>query len=162
MINEIVDFTWSDKRIREEHKRQINTLMSKEIEEKENIPIFDDVDKINTTEIKVINTEKDVFIEGSNMHHCLYTNYFKRIKNREYIAFHMTSPEDCTFSCRLYNGNLVLDQIYLSQDRRVQSSTKKVAIDYLDKFTEEIKNLLKPAQSKVIPDAIRLEMDYPF
>lgn len=143
-LGEVVDFTWSEKRIREEHNRQTKELMAKEIDSKEDTPIYN-VDKgsINTNNIHLLNTEKDVFTEGTLMHHCLYTNYFKKMQQHKHIAFHMSFPEECTFSCvKTFDGRIVMDQIYLAYDRRVQDETKSVAQNYIEEYKSLISSLL--------------------
>lgn len=141
-LNQIIDFKWSDKRFEEEHKKQTQILMERELNKKDDKPIYEHV--INTDTIKLLNTEKDIFLEGKNMHHCLYTNYYYRIKEKKYIAFHMTYPEDCTFSIRT-SGNindaenkLIFDQIYLKYDGHVKSETKDVAIAFMHDHSKEL------------------------
>ncbi len=139
-LNEVVDFTWSEKRLKEEHDRQIRLLNYKQISKKENTPVYDlDID---TPTVKLLNTEKDVFIEGMSMNHCLYSCYWAQIKNKQYLAFHMTSPEDCTFSVKIRNHQLVMDQIYLSHDRPVQNTTRLTALEYIKSFESELTDVL--------------------
>ena len=143
-LGEVVDFTWSERRVAEEHKRQTRELMAKEIDEKENIPIYNvSKELINTKNIHLLNTEKDVFAEGTLMHHCLYTNYFKKMQQHKHIAFHMSSPEECTFSCvKTFDGRIVMDQIYLAYDKPVQDKTRFVAQYYIEGYKSLISNLL--------------------
>lgn len=136
-LNEIVDFTWSAKRINSEHLRQIRLLKQQEISEKSNEPIYEHT--IGSDTIKQLNTEIDVYMEGMSMNHCLYTCYYNRIASKKYIAFHMTSPEDCTFSLTKPMGNdIYLDQIFLSHDRAVQLETRKVAEQFLQQHKDEL------------------------
>lgn len=130
-LNEVVDFTWSQKRIKEEHQRQINELNRKEIEAKEQIPVFNFV--CTEPNIRLLNTEKEVFLEGTTMHHCLYTNYWNRIKAKNYIAFHMTAPENCTFSFKKLNNEIVFDQAYCAYDKPVSNETKQIIRDFLER-----------------------------
>ena len=136
-LNEIVDFTWSAKRINLEHLRQIRLLKQQEISEKSNEPIYEHT--IGSDTIKQLNTEIDVYMEGMSMNHCLYTCYYNRIASKKYIAFHMTAPEDCTFSLTKPMGNDIhLDQIFLSHDRAVQLETKKIAEQFLQQHKDEL------------------------
>jgi hypothetical protein len=97
-LNQIVDFNWSESRIQGEHQKQIRELNKQEITTKSSEPIYEPFDLPDN--IHLLNTELDVFMEGYTMHHCLYSNYWRLIKERSFIAFHMTYPEDCTFSIR--------------------------------------------------------------
>ena len=126
-LNEIVDFSWSLKRINAEHQRQIRTLKEKEIKNKSSEPIYDN--PINNKYIKQLNNELEVFMEGSVMHHCLYNCYWNWIKNKTYIAFHMSYPEDCTFGIRC--GDTDLDQIFLKYDQHVKPETRQIASEFL-------------------------------
>jgi len=130
-LNEVVDFTWSERRMREEHQRQINELNRREIEEKEQVPVFNIV--CTEPNIRLLNTEKEVFLEGTTMHHCLYTNYWNRIKAKNYIAFHMTAPENCTFSFKKLNNEIVFDQAYCAYDKPVSDETKQIIRDFLER-----------------------------
>ena len=128
-LGQVVDFSWSERRIREEHQKQISKCREKEISNKKNDPIYETV--LETKNIKLLNTEKDVFLEGETMSHCLYNCYFDRIKSKNYIAFHMFTPEDCTFSVRFEQDTPILDQIYLKHDFNVKPETKQIAIDFI-------------------------------
>ena len=139
-LHEVVDFTWSDARLRAEHARQTRELMERDLDKKERIPIYDYTDFEGA---KLLNTEQEIFYEASNMHHCLYNCYYDKIKNHNYIAFHMFTPEDCTFSVRLNSSQTpILDQIYLKYDKRVQNSTEQVALQFIEKYKTQLKEML--------------------
>lgn len=140
-LNEVIDFTWSDKRLSEEHKRQNNLLTEKELLLKDNSQIYQNI--VEEPNIKLLNTELDIFLEGTNMHHCLYNCYYNKIKNKQYIAFHMSSPEDCTFSVRLSNHEIVLDQIYLAYDKQVQNNTEEKALAFIEKYKIQLQKMLE-------------------
>lgn len=147
--NQIVDFTWSEKRINEEHRKQILAKRNGELSKKDENPIYTRV--IGDDNIKLLNTEKDIFLESETMCHCLYRCYYSRIRNKEYIAFHMRYPEDCTFSVRPgMHNNIIFDQIYLKYDRMVQDSTKEVAQKFVDCNKDNILRMFKePVNIKV-------------
>lgn len=138
-LDEVVDLTWSRRRIAEEHKRQTQILMAKEISAKKEVPIYD------TTGIqfpfKLLNTEKDVFLEGKLMHHCLYNCYYGRITSHDYIAFHLDSPEDCTLGIWMYNNKPTLNQIYKKYDQRVTEETKMYAENFIESHQDDLMKL---------------------
>lgn len=138
-LDQVVDLAWSAKRIEEEHKRQTETLMAKQLGSKKVVPIYD----ISTIEFpfRLLNTEKDVFIEGTTMHHCLYNCYYDRIKNHDYIAFHLDSPEDCTLGIWKYDGKPALNQIYKKYDQRVSDETRKYAEDFIKSHEDDLMKL---------------------
>ena len=145
-LDEVVDFTWSPKRIAEEHKRQTETLMAKAISAKKEIPIYD------TTGIqlpfRLLNTEKDIFLEGKVMHHCLYNCYYGRITSHNYMAFHLGFPEDCTLGVWMYNGKPTLNQIYKKYDERVTDETRKYAEDFIESYQDDLMKLFSQKVEK--------------
>ena len=145
-LDQVVDFAWSAKRIEEEHKRQTEALMAKELGSKKIVPIYD----TGTMEFpfRLLNTEKDIFIEGTIMHHCLYNCYYDRISNHDYIAFHLDSPEDCTLGVWLRNGKPELNQIYKKYDQRVSNETRKYAEDFIKSHEDDLLKLFNQKQKK--------------
>ena len=138
-LNQVVDFTWSLKRIQEEHKKQIKRLLAKEIDNKENNPIYDTT--AMTFPFRLLNTEKDIFVEGNVMHHCLYNCYYRKIKNHDYIAFHLDSPEECTLGIHLVGGHPELNQIYKKYDQLVSDETRQYAITFINTHANDLLKL---------------------
>ena len=147
-LNQIVDFGWSKNRIRQEHRKQIELVLQTEIDEKEEIPIYKKA--IIDKNIKQLNTEKEVFLEGKNMHHCLYDCYFSNMLKHKYIAFHMSFPENCTFSVKKEDGLPVFDQIHLAHNHPVQESTIQVAKTFIEQHINEIVACLNEEVDKEI------------
>ena len=154
-LNEIVDFTWSAKRINVEHLRQIRLLKQQEISEKSNKPIYEHT--IGNDTIKQLNTEIDVYMEGMAMNHCLYSCYYDRIASKKYIAFHMTTPEDCTFSIRKTSSGFEFDQIYLKYDMPVQSETKAIAEQFIKDNSENISKMFEEQSDSLVNNCIDLQ-----
>ena len=156
-LNEIVDFNWSDRRLKEEHDRQNKELTERNMAHKSVEPIFD-LDQFEDFSgfkgAELLNTERDIYLEGANMHHCLYNCYYNRIKDHDYIAFHMKYPEECTFSFRLGEHErsgqptVILDQIFKKYDEHVLLSTKEIAEDFKKKYYYELKYLLTHVKEK--------------
>lgn len=140
-LNQVIDFTWSKKRMEAEHQKQINTLLEHEILSKKIDPIYSHT--INSKNISMLNSELDIFMEAQNMHHCLYNCYYNKIKNHAYLAFHMNSPESATFGVRrTCTGKIALDQIYLKYDQPVSEETRKIAIEFIVENRDILSNLL--------------------
>lgn len=148
-LNEVVDFTWSQKRIAEEHKRQTQTLMAKEISAKKETPIYD-ITNIQFS-LRLLNTEKDIFLEGKVMHHCLYNCYYNKIYNHDYIAFHLDSPEDCTLGIWMYNNKPTLDQIYKKYDQTVSEETRKYAEAFIESHQDDLIKLFNQKVKEELP-----------
>lgn len=88
-LDEVVDLTWSQKRLEEEHQRQVRILNLKELQSKSQKPIFDR--DFSNLEFKQLNTELDVFQESLDMNHCLYHCYYDKMLKKNYIAFHINN-----------------------------------------------------------------------
>lgn len=145
-LDKKVDFSWSEKRMNQEHLNMTRELMEEELREKEAISLYDETIKkgIETTDIKLLSSEKEVFLEGKMMGHCVYTNYFNRINKKQYLAFHMHSPEECTIGIRVnQKGEPEFDQVYLSHNRRVADETREKVLSFFEKKKEAIISLLK-------------------
>ena len=140
-LDQVIDLNWSYKRMEQFHQEQVRTVNALEIASKPQTPIFDKL--IGNEHITMLNNEKEVYEEGLNMHHCIHSCYFNKIKNQEYIAFHMSFPEDCTFGVKIASGEVILDQIYLKYDRHVQDKTRQVALDFIKKYSKQLSKLLK-------------------
>ena len=140
-LNQTVNFSWSVKRLNEEHKKQIMELTEKEIASKSNTSIYENC-LIPNKNIKLLNSEAEIFYEGKSMHHCVYNCYYDRIKKHNYMALHMTSPEDCTIGIELNKDNKpYLHQIYLKYDVAVKDDTRNVAIKYIEENKQNLKEM---------------------
>jgi hypothetical protein len=162
-LDQVVDLNWSDKRIDQFHQEQIRIVNALAIASKPQTPIFDQL--IGNEHITMLNNEREIYEEGLNMHHCIHSCYFNRIKKQEYIAFHMTFPEDCTFGVKIAAGEVILDQIYLKYDKRVQDETRQVALDFIKKHSKQLSKLLKfqiPVQESTINLRLREPWDESF
>ena len=150
-LDQVVDLNWSDKRMEQFHQEQIRIDNAIKIANKPQTPIFDQL--VGNKHITMLNNEREIYEEGLNMHHCIHSCYFNRIKSRAYIAFHMTFPEDCTFGVKIASGEVILDQIYLKYDRHVQDKTRQTALDFIKKHSKQLSKLLQspvPVQNSTI------------
>lgn len=139
-LNEKVDFTWSIPRIKLEHLRQTRKLMEKEIASKSQEPLYSKPFK--TSEIELLDTELKIFQESQFMHHCLYNCYFDRIKDKTYLAFHMTSPEECTIGIRK-NESWRFDQAYREYNNSISEDTKKLIFQFIEDYQNLFDSLVK-------------------
>ena len=104
-----INLMWSDKRLDEEHTDWSRRLMKLTISTKSEEPVWpqDIVDDLAAFGLLLRNTEQEVFEEGSVMHHCVYTNYWRDIKTKDYLALTVNLPEGpATIGMRLKRGIL--------------------------------------------------------
>jgi hypothetical protein len=78
--------------------------------------------------VTLLNSEKAIANEGSSMHHCIYTNYCGRLKNKAMIAFHVANEDgDFTCSFRFRNNQIEFDQAYKAWNKRLTDSEMEFA-----------------------------------
>lgn len=110
ILNRPIKHTWSDRKIHDIHMkwtREIMKLSCRNCSEDliwsiHEIPCL-------PSWVQLINSEHDAMMEGETMHHCLGSNYMKRISRKLYMAFHVNDSiegdftvginlsEECTF-----------------------------------------------------------------
>lgn len=118
---------WSEKRMTKEHLEMTRILLAKEIEAKEETPVYDKLPSTNY-DCQLLNSEKSVFMEAQEMHHCIHSCYWSPIKNHEYIAFSFYLPERFTLGLRATPAGFEFDQAYLKYDQKI-SECSDLTID---------------------------------
>lgn len=139
MLQMKINPKWSDRRLDEEHNKMTLILMGQELDAKENTPIYESWPKLDY-DYKLLNSEQEVFQEGMLMHHCIYTNYWRRIKNHDYIAFSFTSPERFTLGLSATPTGFQFDQAYLKYDQKISERSRATIDAFLE--DEDIKRYL--------------------
>ena len=140
ILDKRIDLNWSVKRLQEEHQIMIQEICKYDIDKKSDEPLYDE--PINDDNIQMLNSEKDVFVEGMTMSHCVYTNYFKSVDRGNYQVYHMSTPENCTIGVRIdSDGNPSLDQAYRFKNRPIEDLTRMVIQGFLDKNFQRMKDL---------------------
>jgi len=82
-----LDFSWSEKRLNEYHTELTREIMQFKIDNIRDTRVeYSDLPPI-TNSIKLLSSEKEIFEEGTLMHHCVYTNYWSQVSNRMYFVF---------------------------------------------------------------------------
>lgn len=130
-LEKTINLMWSPKRMSEEHTKWSRELMKLSIGTKSEEPIWPEsvVDTFRQCGLELCNTEQRVFEEGYLMHHCVYTNYWDRIKEKNYIALRIElegGPVTIGLVRAFRTKRFVFDQAYHKYDR------------YLDPDEEEI------------------------
>lgn len=154
-LGQTIDFTWSETRIKEEHQKQIEIKQAAEIATKSIKLIYEGFDL--PEHIRLLNTELDVFMESTTMHHCLYSCYWNKIKSHRFIAFHMTAPEDCTFSVILKDKIPILEQCHLKYNSTVAKETKELILKFIEDHNFE---LIKMFDQKTEEDPFDLPLPF--
>lgn len=138
---------WSKNRMDEEHLNMTRMLMKMEIDDKGKTPVYNECPTFDYP-CHILNTEQEVFQEGLDMHHCIYTCYWKRIKNKEYLGLSFYEPERFTLGLKRTNGKFEFDQAYLKYDKEIGQAS----IDMINKFLND---------DVVVEHITKLEQDNP-
>lgn len=146
-LNKYINTSWSSKRL-----KQINTEWSwkialNDIKKKSNTSLYN---QKSIGEGILCNSEKSVFEEGLNMHHCVYTNYWRYVKDYNYIVIHYPSnieKEGITIGLRVeYTKNkpiVSFDQAYYKYDKFLFSEDQLSVREYFTKHLEDFIKLIK-------------------
>lgn len=142
-LGEKINFNWSDKRIKQLHASFSKKLMMYEYNllEKTHINYSR---KLNDIPFggKLINKQEDLFLEGSEMIHCVYTNYWEEVKAKKYFVISVnTDLLRFTVGIRKRNDffnstgdnktEFIVDQIYGIANENVDSVYKDVFKNWL-------------------------------
>ena len=148
ILGRVIDLKWSVKRMNQEHVKMTREIGLLDMKAKSEQPIHDEI--VEADGIRMLNSEKEIFMEGMTMSHCIYTNYFRSIVRGQYLAFHMSYPEDCTIGVRCdKDGKPFLDQAYRFRNARCEDSTYDLIRSFIENKSDEIKRLLIPSEEFV-------------
>jgi len=141
ILNKKIDFNWSSNRLREEHKQWTELIMEEEMNSMTNLPIpnVEKLDKYTLQPFKLLKTQKEVFHEGRSMRHCLYTAYWRSIKDGSYIAYHVNhKDEEATLGLYLINNKVTFNQCYSFYNKPVSQEM----VDLVNSFIEHLNSSL--------------------
>lgn len=142
-----IDYLWSSKRMKLEHDNWTNIIMLEKLEHISDEKI-DDLEKYDIFQhkgLKLLYDQKEVYKEGTNMKHCLYTNYWSEIKSKKYLAYHVEyGLESITLGLVLKNDGIYFNQAYgyknSSISRKMNNFLKNQIIDMNYIFFNTIKD----------------------
>lgn len=145
-LEKTINLMWSSKRMSEEHTKWSRELMRLSIGTKSEEPIWSEsvVETFRQCGLELCNTEQRVFEEGYLMQHCVYTNYWDRIKERNYIALRIElegGPVTIGLSRDYYTGQFTFNQAYHKYDRYLDPDESTIVQDAIHNTIVE--NLLE-------------------
>lgn len=145
MLNTKFDLKWSNKRIESEHAKLTRRIDELELYEKStDIISYSNSDNITLpNNSSFITNERDLFKEGKDMSHCVYS-FWSKVKRKEYFVIKCLEPERCTvgITYQQLSHKAKLDQIYLKYDKNVKPETREIFENWLenDNIQEFFKN----------------------
>ena len=152
-LEEHINLMWSNSRMNEEHTKWSRRLMRLQVHSKSEEPVWPDsiCESFRQHGLELLNTEQRVFEEGYMMQHCVYTNYWPRIKRKDYIVFNMELEDGpVTIGMNRRNDTYEFNQAYHKFDRALSSYEKYRVIDTINQL--QVEQLLKAMAYKPIDE----------
>lgn len=119
-----LDWNWSDKRFEEEHNKMTREIMALELSFVDDVKIeYEHLPSLPES-FELIASKRRCFEEGALMKHCVYTNYWSRIEDKRYMAYHLD-----------YEGEPITIGLEFRRDI-------KKAIDDIKKVIDDIKKAI--------------------
>lgn len=143
-----IDFTWSPRRMRQEHDDWTKEIMEVEIKTMEDstatctLPFLE----FKHPGVKLLTTKKEIFTEGKEMSHCVYTNYWASVNAGNYLVYQVDFyGERATLGVNLYDRNITFNQCYRKGNQAVSHQLKQFVDDFIQKLSDWAKenNILK-------------------
>lgn len=139
ILNKQIDVNWSEKRFDVEHNEMTKQIMSREIEFVENqfVNYGNKIPKL-LSGMSVLSNQRQIFQEGTEMKHCVYTNYLNNILSKRYLIISYHGEQRATIGIRIHGDYCSLDQIQgigntkilYSLDQEIQSWFKSESISF--------------------------------
>lgn len=142
MLDRKVNLKWSETRMKEVHAEWTRELMGMAIKSIE--PVDYNYPEIETPEgISLIRTNLELFEEGTVMHHCVYTNYEREVRNKNYYVFRYDREGvRATAGVRVIGPGVIrLDQMYAIRNTSVDEKHKEYVLSWL--YSEKPQELFK-------------------
>ena len=147
---------WSLKRMEEEHQRNTERIMLETEQKLSDEQLYKSPTDIEGQEIKgtVLSTEKQVYREAAQMHHCLYNHYFYSIQQGKYLALSLTKPERCTVGLclKLSTGDdgeksydAVLEQIHTIRNGCVTPESRAIIANFVAGYNPQLTEMMNQA-----------------
>jgi hypothetical protein len=160
ILDRKIDYNWSEKRLEEEHNTWTKEIMVLKKDNLSNEPIdklqwFRDHHHLLNDHFTLLDNEIDIFEEGHNMSHCLYTNYLNYVKRGSYVAYHVTyKGEEVTFGMFISSDKLNIDQMQCKGNSRASFTMQDFIADSITELSKTYsseKPLLKSCEMEELP-----------
>lgn len=166
-LNEVVNFRWSDKRIKAEHDRQIEIIQAKAIAVKTEDLIHpaDYSEQFEQQGFHLLNSEKEVFCEASLMHNCQHSCYYPKMVKGNYLAFRVHTEEgnvDVGLTRDTKSGKAVYEQAHTIRNGSINEDTRKRIYDFIERNSDHLKKLLERGLAKNYQNAPQAIGNNPF
>jgi len=132
ILNEKINFKWSDKKLNEVHTNWTYKIMQFEINEIGDFELnYNDKLEIPFNG-KLLSKQRDVYMEGAVMKHCIYTNYWERIKKQNYFVISVKEVANFTVGIRKLGDEFIIDQVYGIRNSPVDQEYKTILNEWIE------------------------------
>lgn len=166
ILEQKIDYTWSVKRFSQQHQdwtKEIMELKSDNLSD-EFIPalqwLYDQKHLVHPS-MRLVCTEKDMYLEGSFMSHCVYTNYYNQVKAGEYVVYHVDhNGEQATAGIRFFEErrnssvtatSLVIDQVRSFRNKGVSDELQSIVKESVTALSTAYKEMREQQRRDYIP-----------
>ena len=140
ILNTKMDPRWSEKRLHQEHQRQIEQVNALKMESISPEYIADD---FRSGGLSLILNERECFLEGCSMHNCVHTCYWKKIKRGDYlIAKGMVNGEYVDLGITVNVDDLRMDQVHTIYNGNVISDTRTACYEWIENNKEALMDIV--------------------
>ena len=144
-----IDFNWSINRIAEEHKKWTAEIMDLETDsmDKEPLEWLNQFKRLSTGSYTLLDNEHAVYKEGKLMQHCVYTNYWRNVVDKQYVVFHVNNGSEYGLTLGLTydkKNGLQFNQLH----GRFNNAPSHEEMTYVKRWLEHINPLTKPIENE--------------
>ena len=171
-LDKAVNPLWSARRMHEEHQKNIRLIIEKESNAQDDTNIYGSEavsDRFRGFRFTTVNSARGAFLESKTMQHCLFYNYWKRIKKGLYLALHADGPCPVTVGVRLSDDGktAVVDQVQAFHNTAPDSTTHAVSMEFVKRNAPLLRRLMTavavaPAVSAPANAQVDADNDNPF
>jgi hypothetical protein len=147
VLDRKIDFKWSSKRMDEEHIKWTKDIMQAEItsipDKEVSINLYERIAPYIPDFFEPLNTQKRVFMEGTQMQHCVYTNYWNSINSGDFLAYHISwKGQEATLGLYISNNKsnkkLEFSQLFGKRNSLVSKELRLAVVEALDNINDDI------------------------
>jgi hypothetical protein len=147
ILDRKIDFKWSSKRMDEEHTNWTKEIMAVEVtsipDKEVDINLYERLAPYTPELFEPLTTQKRVFTEGSQMQHCVYTNYWSSINNGSYLAYHISwKGQEATLGLYIDDNKpkskLQFSQLFGKRNSLVSKELRVEVIELLERINDDL------------------------
>lgn len=139
--NSTINPLWSLKRLQEEHQKQIEKSI---LEEAESLSDRNIAEPFTKDGLSLVLNERECYREGSIMHNCVHTCYWKAIEGGNYLLAKGTIGDTkIDLGIRISRGLLFFDQAHSIYNGTVSNEIVNLCNHWITSNKEELLNIVK-------------------